>query len=227
MVSVAGGTNWNLEVVEIMEEAYERAGVDKLLLNADHSRSARRSMNLILKSWANASVRPWALERTSFLTTAGIEEEYLQEDTIDILDVTLKRENYEIPMTRLSRGDYANLPDKAIQGRPDRYYLHKDIDQPSMFIYQTPINATDEVIFWRVRRLIDVTSPSDNVDAPVRWVDPFIAELAYRLYEKRPEVDERKLLRLELRAEKLFDLAAEEDRDRAPLQIVPDMTTYS
>lgn len=235
-MATSGQTIWTLDVTEIMEEAFERAGVDKLILNADHMRSSRRSMNFILKTWANVNVRPWAIERTSFLTTAGVEEEYLQQDTIDILDATLKRDDYEIPMTRLSRSDYQAIPDKAVQGRPDRFYLHKDIDQPSLFLYQTPDNSTDEMIYWRIRRLHDVTGATENVDVPARWLDAFTAALAYRLCAKRPEpiesaarmqAREAKLGRLKAEARELFDVAAEEDRDRAPLQVVPDMTSYT
>ena len=228
-MATSGTTTFDLDANEIMEEAFERAGVDKQKLNADHARSARRSMNLILQDWANENIRPWAMEEATITTVAGVAETLLSADTIDVIDVTLKRDNYEIPMTRLSRSDYQALPEKSIQGRPDRYFLHKDRVQPKLFIYQTPENSTDTVEFWRIRRLHDVTAAVQNVDVPARWLEPFIRELAYRLYEKRPaeEQDENKLNRLERRAMDGFNTAREEDRDRAPLQIVPDMTTYS
>ena len=228
-MATSGQTAFDLDVNEIMEEAFERAGVDKQKLNADHTRSARRSMNMILQKWGNVGVRPWAIEQDSYIVTQGCADELLPQDTIDIIDLTLKRVDYEIPMTRLSRSDYQALPDKTIQGRPDRYWVHKDRVEVTNFIYQTPENSTDEVIYWKIRRLHDITKPTETVDVPARWLEPFTAELAYRLYQKRPvELRNAQVLAdLKTDARDCFLLAREEDRDRADVRVVPDMTTYS
>ena len=117
-MATSGTTTFDLDANEIMEEAFERAGVDKQKLNADHARSARRSMNLILQDWANENIRPWAMEEATITTVAGVAETLLSADTIDVIDVTLKRDNYEIPMTRLSRSDYQALRRSPSRGAP-------------------------------------------------------------------------------------------------------------
>ena len=227
-MATSGLTNFTLDITEIVEEAYERAGVDKQRLTADHTRSARRSMNLILQVWGNKNVRPWSLELCEFTTTQGVADEVLPDNIIDVLDAVLRRSDYEVPMKRISRTDYHLIPDKTIQGLPNRYFLHKDDFAPVFYMYNAPANSTDIVSYWAIRRLHDVTNATQNVDVPDRWLDPFCAELAYRLYCKRPRrertLEEKATLKADARD--AFDTALEEDRDRTPLSVQPDYGTY-
>ena len=222
-MSTSGVTGFALEILDVIEEAYSRAKVNKQKLTGDHLDEGRRSINLALQSWGNVQERPWATSLETFFTQAGEAEECLPDDTIDVLEATHKRNNYEIPMTRLSRDDYQALPDKTIPGRSDRFYVHRDRDAITMYLYETPENSTDEISYWRIRELETATNLEDSPDVMRRWYDALCAETASRVYQKLP-ADQSNLewqLYLDRQAEKAFDLALEEDRDRAPLQTVP------
>lgn len=222
-MTTSGVIGFNLDILDVIEEAYERCSVEKQKLTADHLQSARRSLNLLLQSWANVNERPWAVDKLDFTVSAGNADEALPSDTIDILEATCKRDDHEIPMTRISRSDYHALPDKTIQGRPDRFWLHKDRERAVMYLYQTPENSTDEIHYWRIRELQTVTSYADNPDVLGRWLDALCAGLALRLYGKLPKdlFDAARYAILKGEATEAFDLANTEDRDRAPLEVVP------
>lgn len=222
-MATSGVTGFSLDVAELIDEAWERAGFDKQKVTADHLQSARRSVNLALQSWSNVQERPWSVEQDSFITADGYADEKLPVDTIDILEATLKRDDYEIPMIRISRSEYHALPDKTIEGRPDRFFLHRDRSGPVIYLYQTPENSTDEVIYWRIRELETVTAYNDTPDILNRWQDALCAETARRVHAKLPRElrDVTWQTYLDNEAVKAFDLALVEDRDRAPLIVVP------
>ena len=227
-MATSGQLGFTLDVQEIIEDAAERAGITKQKLNADHARTARRQMNLILTHWGNRNIRPWTLEQRSFTTVQSTVEYELDDDVIDAVDFTLARDNYEIPMLRIAREDYQDLPDKTIEGRPDRFFVHKPRVAPVVFLYQAPENDTDVVNYWAILRLETVVGSQENADIPDRWLEPFTADLAYRLYVRRPfedrDTDEAKRLKAE--ALFTFNEARMEDSERADLQVVPYYDGY-
>jgi hypothetical protein len=214
----------SFNIGEIIEEAYERVGVDVQKLNAHHLRTARRSMNALFSFWASKNVRVWAIEQETQTLTAGDGNFTTPAGTIDVLEAVLRRSNTDTPMVRLARGDWLAIPNKTTQGRPDRFFVDKSTSALTVNLWQIPENSTDQMIYWRIRRQSDVTAYTETADVPYHWVDALMAGLAGRLYQKRESdgYDRSKYADLQSDAREKFDDAISEDRDRAPLSIIPE-----
>lgn len=186
-MTTSGTTSIDFEVIDLIFEGYERAGYDPQELNAGHMRTARRSLNLIMINWANKCMLPFAMDMQSFTAVDGQATYSLPADTVDVLpDVSLRRDGNDTPITRISRQDYENIPDKDTEARPDRCFIHR-LATPVMYLWPVPENSTDTIRYWRVRRLEDVTGSTETVDVSFRWLPALVSELAVALYEKKPE----------------------------------------
>lgn len=222
-MTVSGTLTVELDIAQIIEEAFERAGVDVQMLNAGHMRSARRSLYLMFNAWINKGIRLWAVDEQSFTTTVGDADVTLEAGTIDVLDVFIRRDSVDTPMERISQSDYVAIPTKSTQGKPNRYWVHRTTPAPVMYLFQAPENATDTIVYWRLRRLYDVVTSAETADVPINWLDAVCAGLALRLYMKKPE-EKRSLAGYTImkgEAESSFEEAAIEDRDRSSTYIGP------
>lgn len=222
-MATSGVVTLEYTVVELIEEAYERAGYDLQMLNAQHMRTARRSMNLMFSAWANSGVRLWKIDNQTQTVTASTNSYTLPAGTIDVLEAVLTRSSVSTPMHRISRAEYQYIPDKTQEGRPDRFWVDRQISQPVMYVWQTPENSTDVIDYWRMVRQDDVTKGTETADIPQRWWEAMCAGLAYQLWaklplEKRIPKDRAQLLS---DAGKAFNDALYEDRDRGPTTVAP------
>lgn len=216
-------------VTELIEEAYERAGYDLQALNVHHMRTARRSMNLMFSDWANDGLHLWAVDHKTQTMTDGTANYTLPAGTIDVIDAVLTRSSVDTPMARIGRSDYHNIPNKTAEGKPDRFWIDRQISLPVMYVWQTPENSTDIVDYWRLRRLYDVTAGTETADLPQRWWEAMCAGLAPRLFMKLPLEIREKFPRnydwLMGEGGRALKKARDEDRDRASTHAVPDSYT--
>ena len=142
------------------------------------------------------------------------------EDTqasIDILSAVVRRSDQDISIQRLSRDDYLSIPNKTTTGRPLQFYVDRQIT-PIIKIWPAPENSTDQIIYDRLVRIDDADTSVNTVQVPFRFYPCLAAGLAYYIALKR--VPDRVQL-LKTLYEEEFISAAEEDRDRASLSLVP------
>jgi len=145
------------------------------------------------------------------------------QSTIDILSAVLRRSNEDISISRISRDDYLSIPNKTTTGRPNQYYVDRLIT-PVMKIWPSPENSTDQIIFDRLVRIDDADASVDTLEIPFRFYPCLAAGLAYYIYLKRAP-DRVQLLKGLYEEE--FNRAAEEDRDKVNLSLVPAFTFIS
>ena len=142
--------------------------------------------------------------------------------TIDILSAVITRSSVDYGITRLSRDEYLNIPNKTQTGRPSQFFLDRQIS-PRLKLWPVPENNTDIVKFDRLIRMDDADDYTNTLQIPFRFYPCLAAGLAYYLAIKRaPE-------RIELVKaiyEEEFTRAMEEDRDRASLTITPGYSYY-
>lgn len=226
-MATSGAVTLDYSVTELIEEAYERAGVDIQTLNAHHADSARRSMNLIFSHWGTKGVHQWAIDNQTQTVTDGTNTYTLPAGTIDVISAVLTRDSVSTPMVRIGQTEYHQIPDKTVEGRPDRFWIDRTISSMTMYVWQTPENSTDIIDYWRMRRLYDVTAATETPDVPWLWWEALSADLALRLFDKKPIEQRDPSVRRDLRIAKIetFDSARAEDRDRASTQIVPCVRT--
>ena len=217
-MTVSGSRDFNLDVGEIIEEAYERCGLE--VRTGYDARTARRSLNLMFAEWANRGLNLWTVKQGTITLTQGQAQETLTADVVDILEVTLRRNGTDYEVERISRGEYATLPNKTTQGRPSQFYFDRQID-PVINLWTVPENSTDQLIYYYVRRIDDADNLVNTTDMPFRFYPCMVAGLAYYMAMKR--APERVQL-LKSVYEEEFQRAADEDEGRTPLKLQPSLS---
>lgn len=219
-MSTSGSSSFNLEIAEILDDVFEHLGGEPIL--GKELPSARRSLNLLLTEWQNRGVNLWTLEAVTTAVTTSVGSYTLTSSTADVLDAFIRRDNVETPLERYSFSDYAAISNKTQTGRPTKIFIDRQRDAPVINLWPLPENSTDELYFWRVRRLEDVTkSAGQHADVPFRFLPALIAGLAYYMARKRKGVSLEKRAVLKAEYEEAFRIAADEDADNVTLQIKP------
>jgi hypothetical protein len=217
-MATSGSRDFNLDVGEVIEEAYERCGLE--VRTGYDARTARRSLNLMFAEWANRGLNLWTVKQGTITLTQGQAQETLLSDVVDLLDVVVRRDGTDFEVERISRGEYATLPNKTTQGRTSQYWLNRQID-PVINLWAVPENSTDQLIYYYVRRIEDADSLVDTTDMPFRFFPCMVAGLAYYMAMKR--APERVQL-LKTVYEEEFQRAADEDQGRTPLKLQPSLS---
>lgn len=202
---------------EFIDEAYERCGIDPAKLTVRHMRSARRSLNLMFSEWPNKGVKLWAVGQVTLdmVSSPATQTYNSATGTICILDAVLRRSSVDTPMFPMSRSEYAAIPNKTTTGMPSRFYLDRAITTPTITVWPSPENSTDDMLYWRVRRLQDVGDPSNTLDVSSRWFEPVASGLAAKLAVKfAPD----RIDKLAVLAGVAFDAAHSEERERCDTQ---------
>ena len=175
-MTTSGSRDFNLDVAEAIEEAYERIGLE--MRTGYDAKTARRSMNLMFAEWANRGLNLWTVATGTTTVTQGTSQYTLAEDVVDLLDMVLRRSGTDYEMTRISRGDYLDFPNKTDQGRPSQFYFDRQI-APQITLWQTPENSTDQLVYYYVQRIEDVDSLTNTTAVPFRFYPCMVAGLAY------------------------------------------------
>ena len=217
-MATSGSRNFELDVAEIIEEAYERCGLE--VRTGYDAKTARRSLNLMFAEWANRGLNLWTIVEGTITLTKGQAQEVLATDVVDLLEVVVRRAGTDYELDRISRGEYLTLPNKTTEGRPSQYYFDRKI-APEINIWPTPENSTDELVYYYVRRIEDADTLVNTTDMPFRFYPCMVAGLAYYLAVKR--APERVQL-LKMIYEEEFQRAADEDEARTPLKLQPSIS---
>jgi hypothetical protein len=214
-MTTSGSRDFNMDVGEIIEEAYERCGIE--VRTGYDARTARRSLNLMFADWANRGLNLWTVKQGTITLTQGQATETLSASVVDVLELVLRRDGTDYEIERISRGEYSTLPNKTTQGRPSQYWFNKQI-QPVINLWAVPENSTDQIIYYYVDRIEDADTLVNTTDMPFRFYPCMVAGLAYYISMKR--TPERMQL-LKAVYEEEFQRAADEDGDRVPLTLQP------
>ena len=113
-MATSGTTAFDLNVDELIEEAFERCGLE--LRTGYDLQTARRSLNLMFAEWANRGLNLWLIvERTEALVE-GTTSYDLDADLVNVLSSVIRRTNgsttTDYQVNRISRSDYHYLPNK-------------------------------------------------------------------------------------------------------------------
>ena len=214
-MTVSGTRTFNLDIAEMIEEAYERCGLE--MRTGYDAKTARRSLNLMFAEWANRGLNLWTVEQATITLTEGQAQETLGAEVVDVLEMVLRRSGSDVEMTRIGRGEYLRQVNKDQKGRPVQFYVDRGIT-PVINIWPAPENSTDQIVYYYVQRIDDAGALVNTTEMPFRFYPCAVAGLAYYLSIKR--APERAGLLKQMYDEE-FLRAAEEDEDRVPLRIVP------
>lgn len=136
----------------------------------------------------------------------------------------------EIPLARMNRDDYTNLPNKSFQSnRPLQYWLDRQAQSPVMNLWPVP-NAgatTSQIVVWAQRHIMDVGTMTEEIEVPQRWYEAVVAGLAAKMALEIPEVDAALIPLLDQKAMQAFMTAQAEERDNSPMMIQPNISPYT
>ena len=252
-MAIADTYSFNPDFGEIIEEAYERAGLE--LRSGYDLRTARRSLNFLTIEWQNRGINLWTIDEVKVSEAAdgtslgsdnnllsGVASYKIDIDTISLLDLVIRTNDgnattqTDYTMSRISEPTYSRLPNKLSTGRPLQYYFQRigirdvtAVTNQNDLITLWPV--TDSVtpyvlVYWRIKRISDTgNSAAGTADVPARFLSPLAAGLAYHIACKRPEVSDR-LPMLKQRYDELFMEAADEDRVKTSARFVPYIPSY-
>ena len=152
MATTSGSAGFNLDLTELVEEAFERAGSE--MRTGYDLRTARRSLNLLFADWANRGVNMWTFEQGTITLTQGLNTYAIPTDTVDLLDHVIRTQanvaatQSDLTITRISVSTYATLPNKLTQARPIQVWYQRLDGQimPTTAVLATSISATDNSI---------------------------------------------------------------------------------
>lgn len=224
-MALSGTTSFNLELTEIVEEAFERAGVE--LRSGYDLRTARRSLNLLFADWANRGLNMWTFEQLTIPLVQGVATYDLPADTVDIIEHVIRTgagsasTQADLTITRISVSTYATIPNKLQQARPIQVYVQRLQENPKITVWPVPDDTnTYTFVYWRLRRIDDAGSGSNTMDIPFRFLPCMVAGLAYYIAMKVPGGLER-LEVLKNQYSEAWELASTEDRETAAIRFVP------
>jgi len=228
-MAVSGTTAFNLDFAELAEEAFERAGRE--LRTGYDLRTAARSMNLMTIEFQNRGINMWTIDEGTINLIQGQAEYDLPADTIDLLDHVIRTGSgnastqSDLTISRISVSTYATIPNKLAQGRPIQVWVRRLRDNPKIVVWPVPDQGTSPTPYYifkyyRMRRIDDAGTGANTQDANFRFLPAISAGLAYYIAMKIPELAPRMPM-LKQEYEFQFDLAAQEDREKASVRFVP------
>jgi len=136
----------------------------------------------------------------------------------------------EIPLARMNRDDYTNLPNKYFQSnRPLQYWFDRQVPNPIMHMWPVPnIGATtSQLVLWVQRYIMDVGTMTQNLEIPQRWYEAIVSGLAAKLALEIIEVDPQMIPMLDAKAMQALAVAQAEERDNSPMMIAPNISMYT
>lgn len=231
-MKLTGTATFNLDLGDIIEEAYERCGSE--VRSGYDFRTARRSLNLLTIEWANRGINLWTIEEGVIPLVSGQITYDLPVDTIDLLDHVIRTGSgstqTDINISRISASTYATIPNKNATGRPVQIWIDRQsgatnaddtVQSPQVNLYPAPNQTGYYLVYWRLRRLQDVGNAVNGQDIPFRLLNALIAGLAYYVYQKRVTIDPNRLSMLQNDYAGQLDIALQEDREKASFRAVP------
>lgn len=224
-MATSGTTAFNLDLVELLEEAFERAGSE--MRTGYDLKTARRSLNILFADWANRGINMWTIEQGSIPLVPGTATYNLPSDTVDLLEHVIRTgagnsaTQADLTITRISVSTYATLPNKLTQARPIQVWIDRLAPTPTVTMWPVPDNSqTYTFVYWRLRRIQDAGNGVNTMDVPFRFIPCMVAGLAYYLALKLPNAMDR-LPILKQQYDEAWQIASEEDREKAAIRFVP------
>ena len=243
-MAYSGTRTFNLNIEEIIEEAFERCGLE--VRSGYDLKTARRSLNLMFSDWANRGLYLWTIEYATQTMPARTNFYTLDQKVVDIVDAVITttagataniegdKDTTDVAITKISRTEYMNLSRKenasAGDARPTQYCMingqvttasGSDYGRPendmTIFLYPSPDKAYILKYFY-VNRIQDAGDYTDNADVPFYFLPCLVSGLAYYMALKRSP-----MMAAGLKAvyDEEFDRTADANRERVSFRVKP------
>jgi hypothetical protein len=223
-MATSGISDFNLDLSDIIEEAFERAGSE--LRTGYDMKTARRSLNLLFADWANRGINMWTIDTGTIDLVPGTATYDLPTDTVDLIEHVIRTGSgnastqADLTITRISVSTYSSIPNKLTQARPIQLWIER-LEAPRVTVWPVPDNVQlYQLVYWRLRRIQNAGTGVNTMDVPFRFLPCMVAGLAYYLALKLPEGLQR-LDVLKQQYDEAWMIASDEDREKASIRLVP------
>ena len=218
-MATSGTTTFDLNIDDIIEEAYERCGIRT---NSGRDlRSARRSLNLLFSEWGNRGINLWKVKSKTETLVNGQVTYDTPSDCNDVLEaVVTVSGGTQQTLTKVSRSEYIAIPNKTSTGTPSQYYVDRQLT-PTISLYLAPdTSAVTNIFYYYLARIEDVGAYTNTADMPFRFFPCMVSGLAFYLSQK---IAPDRVQALKLLYEDELKRALDEDGQRTSVYITPNV----
>lgn len=229
-MAVSGSKDFELDVADYVEEAFERCGLE--LRTGYDLKTATRSLNLMLAEWSNRGLNQWTVAQKTIPmvadTTIYDVDSTTPTATIDVLDVfireTIGGTATDVPLSRMSRAEYSHVATKSTTGKPNQFYVNKLLS-PTITVWPAPDRSSTYTVYVNALiRMDDADAGANTMQVPFRFYPCLAAGLAYYIaLKKAPD----RVQMLKAMYEEEFDRALSQDEERASFRVSPDLRSYN
>jgi hypothetical protein len=148
--------------------------------------------------------------------------------TLALREFYLGNNSREIQMARLNRDDYTNLPNKNFTAnQPYQYWFDRTIPVPTIYLWPVPSDPFIQMTVWYSAQIEDIGGLSGELAIPDRWLLAVESMLAHRMSLILPAVPLDRVKYLEGQADRNFNDAEQEERDKSPIYWAPNISVYT
>jgi len=226
-MATSGTTTFNLDIGDILDEAYDLCGME--MRTGYDFKSAKRTLNLVFLEWQNKGLNLWAVEQNTQTLTAGTSSYALPSSALDVVDAFIRTDagnvdkQFDQRLNRISRTQYNHQATKLNKSKPTQFFVDKNVGTSNIVLWSTPDSAqTYTLVYDYIARVEDGNPSSNNADVPTRYLPCLTYALAYNIATKHDEALQRVPL-LKQRYDELWAEVSEADREKATVRFVPDL----
>lgn len=224
-MATSGLTTFNPQNADLIEQSCTLAGFEAR--TGYDFRTARFALQMLFQEWANNGLNLWTLDNYSTALTPSTATYSLPQDTVDVFDVVMRTDaasvtlQSDLKMNRISMSVYSSIPNKLTTGRPIQFMVDRQV-APTITYWPVPdATQTWTAVVYFLRRIEDVgNSGQYTLDTPARFYPAMLAGLAYQMCLRKPGLEGRLPL-VQAEYARQLELATGEDREKAPVQLVP------
>ena len=230
-MATSGTTAFNLDLSDIMEEAYDLCGLT--MRSGYDYRNARRALDLIFLEWQNKGLNLWTITQDTQTLTAGTSTYAANTAALEIVDAFIRTDSgdtskqFDQQLTRISRTEYNHQAKKLNKAKPTQFFADKGTGGINIVLWSTPDDAqTYTLVYDYIKRIEDTGTPaSNNADVPARYLPCLTYALAFNIASKSPEAQLRVPM-IKARYDELWNEVSDADRERASVKFVPNAGVY-
>ena len=230
-MATSGTTAFNLDLSDIMEEAYDLCGL--VMRSGYDYRNARRALDLIFLEWQNKGLNLWTIAKATQTLTAGTSSYAAETSALEIIDAFIRTDSgdttkqFDQQLTRISRTEYNHQAKKLNRAKPTQFFADKGTSGINIVLWSTPDAAqTYTLVYDYIKRIEDTGVPaSNNADVPARYLPCLTYALAFNIASKSPEAQLR-IPMIKARYDELWNEVSDADRERASVKFVPNASIY-
>ena len=188
-MATSGTTTFNLDLTEIMEEAFDLCGVP--MMSGGDFNTAKRALNLIFLEWQNKGLNLWKVEQASISLVAGTSSYAANTAALEIVDAYIRTDandtekQIDTKLRRISRVEYNHQAKKLNQAKPTQYYVDKGTSDINLVVWSTPDSAQTYTLFYDYIKRIENLDTGEKINYKIVGKDE--ADLKEKLiYFKSP-----------------------------------------